>query len=121
MYGIECYYGVTWTEVEIYCIDTYGTNLASIHSSEENIAAFGAVSSNTSWIGLNDIDNEDTFVWTDGSPFDYDNWGVSAEPNNLGNKLFAFTLGFFSRLTGFSDASFNIVNAALHALDFFFT
>lgn len=26
------------------------------------------------WIGLNDINSEDTYLWTDGSVFDYSKW-----------------------------------------------
>lgn len=26
------------------------------------------------WIGLNDINNENTYLWTDGSIFDYSKW-----------------------------------------------
>lgn len=26
------------------------------------------------WIGLNDINSESTYLWTDGSVFDYSNW-----------------------------------------------
>ena len=66
-----------------------GSHLASIHSPgdqehfESLVQANGARSV---WIGLNDIDSESRcagmdFVWTDGTPFDYENWSAG-EPNN---------------------------------------
>ena len=33
------------------------------------------------WIGYNDIDNEGTFVWDDGSTSTYTNW-ADGEPND---------------------------------------
>jgi hypothetical protein len=38
-----------------------------------------------SWIGLNDIDQEGTFVWVTGDPLDFELW-VPGEPNNSGNE-----------------------------------
>ena len=34
------------------------------------------------WIGLNDLDNEGTFVWADGTNSSYRNW-EAGQPNNL--------------------------------------
>lgn len=42
------------------------------------------------WTGLNDVDREGTFTWTDGSLFDYAHW-AGGEPNNS----FGFE-GYFS-------------------------
>ncbi|XP_035685561.1 uncharacterized protein LOC118422151 [Branchiostoma floridae] len=38
------------------------------------------------WIGLNDIDNEGSFVWEDGSPLDGFNQWLAGQPNNNKNK-----------------------------------
>jgi hypothetical protein len=38
-----------------------------------------------SWIGLNDIDVENTFVWVTGDPLDFELWAQD-EPNNSGNE-----------------------------------
>lgn len=40
-----------------------------------------ADSSDNIWIGLHAMDENNTFGWTDGSKFDYTNWG-DGEPNN---------------------------------------
>ena len=37
------------------------------------------------WMGGNDIDEEGTWKWTDGSPFDFTFW-YSGEPNNHGGE-----------------------------------
>ncbi|KFO04791.1 Macrophage mannose receptor 1, partial [Balearica regulorum gibbericeps] len=53
-----------------------GGNLASIHN--EQVQAFLTYHlkdvSNDPWIGLNDINSELNFVWTDGSAVSYTNW-----------------------------------------------
>ncbi|KAJ8040400.1 Alpha-N-acetylgalactosamine-specific lectin [Holothuria leucospilota] len=38
------------------------------------------------WTGLNDIDEEGTFVWSDGSHVTYTNWGESQPDNRFNNS-----------------------------------
>ncbi|XP_018764911.2 macrophage mannose receptor 1-like [Serinus canaria] len=66
---------LTWHSARSVCRDV-GGNLASIHNNQ--VQAFLTfhlkdVASET-WIGLNDINSENTYLWTDGSVFDYSNW-----------------------------------------------
>ena len=79
------------------CISTYGGHLASAHS-QADADAFNDMVSNTAWIGYHDMGNEAgctddrhqgiggeiaalTFVWTDATPSDYENW-AGGEPND---------------------------------------
>uniref|UniRef100_A0A8C8BII7 MRC1 protein n=1 Tax=Otus sunia TaxID=257818 RepID=A0A8C8BII7_9STRI len=66
---------LTWHSARSACIGL-GGNLASIHN--EQVQAFFTFHlkdvANETWIGLNDINSENTYLWTDGSIFDYSNW-----------------------------------------------
>ena len=62
-------------------MDTYNTNLASIHDDVEHQLSLNLCVSGFCWIGLNDVANEGDFIYTDDSSFDYqpaifypDNW-----------------------------------------------
>uniref|UniRef100_A0A8C9XK48 Galactose-specific lectin nattectin-like n=1 Tax=Sander lucioperca TaxID=283035 RepID=A0A8C9XK48_SANLU len=77
----------TWIDAETFC-QTAGGNLASIHSDAEHafIKAFinqVTGTPRTSWIGGFDAVKEGTWLWSDGSKFNYKSWGVG-EPNNGG-------------------------------------
>ncbi|XP_078665315.1 galactose-specific lectin nattectin-like [Branchiostoma floridae x Branchiostoma belcheri] len=90
-----------WTGYNIYCYkfernkldydkaDTYcrrrGANLASITSREENTFIVNLISKapKTVWIGLRRGRN--SWIWTDGTPFTYENWRPG-EPYNKGGE-----------------------------------
>ena len=61
-----------------------GGHLASIASDNENDIVRN-LNNTQIWIGLNDRDEEDTFVWTDSSSYNYTMWVEPNEPNNEGN------------------------------------
>ncbi|EMP36986.1 Macrophage mannose receptor 1, partial [Chelonia mydas] len=66
---------LTWHAARTACINLEG-NLASILSEEVQaflITHFRDASTDT-WIGLNDVNSEYTFLWTDGSGVYYTNW-----------------------------------------------
>ncbi|XP_072781570.1 macrophage mannose receptor 1 isoform X2 [Taeniopygia guttata] len=66
---------LTWHSARSVCREL-GGNLASIHNNQ--VQAFLTFHlkdvANETWIGLNDINSEHTYLWTDGSIFDYSNW-----------------------------------------------
>ncbi|PIK60011.1 hypothetical protein BSL78_03090 [Apostichopus japonicus] len=69
--------------------DVSDSHLVSVHDTEEGSFLFDTsveiFGTGDSWIGLNDIQEEGHFVWTDGSAYDYSNFNPS-EPNNLNNE-----------------------------------
>ena len=81
----NCYISVntatTWQSAEDACVEWDG-HLASIHSDLENYAVSSIRDKRTmNWIGLSDAANDGVYVWTDGTPFDYNNF-APGEPNN---------------------------------------
>uniref|UniRef100_A0A3B4UHI4 Mannose receptor, C type 1b n=1 Tax=Seriola dumerili TaxID=41447 RepID=A0A3B4UHI4_SERDU len=70
----------TWYEARDYCM-TIGGDLLSIHSAAE-LKMLGSVY--TVWIGLSAPDPVTGFVWSDGSPLQFQHWEDDA-PNNKNN------------------------------------
>lgn len=69
------------------CAEQGGAQLATVTTDAEHafvIASFcpGGTCEEL-WIGLNDRGIEGTYVWADGSPFEFSAWG-EGEPNNAG-------------------------------------
>ena len=62
--------------------------MVSVHSTEQHevlsSVAYTYVSGHV-WLGLSDLETEGQFVWTDGTPLDFEFW-QSNEPNNSGNN-----------------------------------
>jgi hypothetical protein len=76
----------TWSNSEAEAI-TLGGHLVTINDASENSWVrdkFGA--DKKLWLGLNDVANEGSFVWSSGEPVTYTNWrgagSSGAEPNN---------------------------------------
>ncbi|KAI4575392.1 hypothetical protein MJG53_011595 [Ovis ammon polii x Ovis aries] len=65
-----------WQEARKDCIG-FGGNLASIHNEKEQAFLTYHMKNSTfnAWTGLNDINSEHTFLWTDGRGVHYTNWG----------------------------------------------
>ena len=75
---------LSWADAESYCQSwSDGAHLASIHSAEEQ----KFVQTNFPeyiWLGGNDKAKEGTWVWSDGTPWDYSDWH-SGQPDNGGS------------------------------------
>lgn len=78
---------LNWTNSRAVCLGLEG-DLVSIEN-EREIEFIKNLTSNLKnhlyWIGLNDRLKEGEFVWSDGTPFEYDDWRYG-EPNNVGNE-----------------------------------
>ncbi|XP_078542298.1 lectin-like [Lissotriton helveticus] len=81
----------TWEEAEIHCQSlTPGAHLASVHSQTEDSyiqqLVFNSVKRNPEiWIGASDKNQNKTFLWTDGSPWDFQAWH-QGQPSNSGGQ-----------------------------------
>lgn len=79
-----------WADAENYA-QTIGGHLATVESGDENTFLYDSFGSlvlqNSSldkvslWIGLNDVANEGTFVWSSGSSATYRNW-LTGQPES---------------------------------------
>ena len=77
-----------WTAAEAECASR-GGHLAAINSPAENDFVFDTFTEIIGydaglWIGLSDATAEGAFVWLNGEPVTYTNWGVT-EPNDNGS------------------------------------
>jgi len=81
-----------WPTAEAYAA-SLGGHLATVDDSIENawiVQTFAPLYADTRlFIGLNDVHVEGTFVWADGTPIDYVNWGGGQPDNNTGNGNWA--------------------------------
>ncbi|KAI4809335.1 hypothetical protein KUCAC02_018227, partial [Chaenocephalus aceratus] len=73
----------TWYEARDFCM-ALGGDLLSIHSSEELKSIQTRHQSGRTWIGLSAPDPTTGYVWSDGSPLQFQYWQVG-EPNNRNN------------------------------------
>ena len=81
---------INWNQAEDCCV-AWGGHLASIHSYDDNILLNGIRNRDRyTWIGLSDTANDSVYVWTDGTPFDYNNLATN-QPNHIdGESCFYF-------------------------------
>ncbi|XP_014906843.1 macrophage mannose receptor 1 [Poecilia latipinna] len=88
LYKDFCYHFETeqvknWQDAEAYCVEQQG-HLVSFHS-EEELSFLTAHMPGEAWVGLNDINIENQFVYTDGSDADLLPW-VENQPDNWENN-----------------------------------
>ena len=70
---------MAWADASAYCQENYYA-LASVHCQAQQ-DLLQSVCSGNCWIGLNDIDDEGAFEWSDDSPFDFD-YFAPGEPDD---------------------------------------
>ncbi|XP_039631878.1 lectin-like [Polypterus senegalus] len=75
----------TWIDAELYCV-SLGGNLASVHSSGDNHFITSLIRRSDShnpisWLGGSNSVRTSSWLWTDGSEWDFKNWNPG-EPNN---------------------------------------
>ncbi|XP_072543843.1 C-type mannose receptor 2-like [Salminus brasiliensis] len=80
---------VNWVTAEAECLKL-GGNLVSMHSISEYQLVKALIRANDpkenpTWIGLHDCPKRFTWLWSDGTKFDYSRWNVN-EPNNLNSE-----------------------------------
>uniref|UniRef100_A0A8D0GVY3 C-type lectin domain-containing protein n=1 Tax=Sphenodon punctatus TaxID=8508 RepID=A0A8D0GVY3_SPHPU len=108
-YRNACYMHVkepaNWMEAEVICQNhNRNSHLASIHSAEENDFIFHLMGKpldytkgKAYWIGAHDTFKEGTFMWADGSLFDFQTFGPN-QPDGLPGEHY---LGSWSLQNGF--------------------
>ena len=82
-----CFGARDWPAAEADCVKQKG-HLISVHS--QSLQDFLttealAIQGNDWWIGLNDLQAEGKFVWSDATKLDYTHWN-GGEPNNAGEE-----------------------------------
>uniref|UniRef100_A0A8C9ZB70 C-type lectin domain-containing protein n=1 Tax=Sander lucioperca TaxID=283035 RepID=A0A8C9ZB70_SANLU len=91
-FGSRCFsfnfQGKSWVDAEVHFCKAAGGNLASVHSEEEHVFLRTFINqvtgeNQTSWIGGFDSVQEGVWMWSDGSTFDYKQWGAG-EPSSGG-------------------------------------
>ncbi len=79
----------TWTDSQAEAI-LLGGDLVTINDADEDAWVFNTfhVENRNLWIGLNDAEEEGTWVWVSEEPVTYTNW-YPGEPNNAGDEDYA--------------------------------
>ena len=88
LFGNRCYKfspeATDWASAKYLC-ECGGADLVSIASQAEDNFVASLIGSEESWIGLNDLATQETYVWTDGTTFSYNNWNTN-QPSNTNNN-----------------------------------
>lgn len=93
-----------WTDAKQAC-ENLNSSLTSIHSAEEGEFIAGhVVSANTTLfaIGFNDMENEGTWEWVDGSNVTFTNW-VENQPDDYNQNQDCSAFRLFSPFTNLWD------------------
>nr|XP_015217385.1 PREDICTED: macrophage mannose receptor 1-like [Lepisosteus oculatus] len=110
-YHFESDFVKNWGEAQKHCRDENG-DLASFQN-QETLSFLTAHMSSSSWVGLNNLNSDNHFVWSDGTPATFIPWGPG-QPDNWHNNEHcgqmlgpeAFTPGYMNDLNCASGYSF---------------
>lgn len=96
----------TWSNSQNYATSILGGNLVTINDSAEDTWIWQTFSSTAKanenpnetrlysmWIGLNDLDNNNTWEWLSGEAVTYTNWEPGQPQNHPGEDLSGISLG----------------------------
>ena len=84
---------LNWNQSEDCCV-AWGGHLASIHSDDANILLNDIRNKERfTWIGLSETATFGVYVWTDGTPFDYENFHPD-QANNDDAEFFVLLLNY---------------------------
>ncbi|XP_023649166.1 macrophage mannose receptor 1 [Paramormyrops kingsleyae] len=83
----------TWFESRDFC-RAIGGDLLSLHSSSEFDGNTMGPMSENAWIGINALNANSGFTWSDGSVVSYENWGYG-EPNNYNDAELCGEVSFY--------------------------
>ena len=75
---------MTWNNARAHCMQI-GGDLASLHSQEDNDKVKALVQGANVYIGMNDIETEGDWKWSDGSMVQWTNWD-NREPDGSTNS-----------------------------------
>uniref|UniRef100_A0A1I7YRT6 C-type lectin domain-containing protein n=1 Tax=Steinernema glaseri TaxID=37863 RepID=A0A1I7YRT6_9BILA len=82
--GDKCYQTVPtlvdFHTAEKVCVE-FGGHLASVHNKWDNAALTESDQVGNYWLGGQDINNDASWTWTDGSAFNYNNWASGGAMN----------------------------------------
>jgi hypothetical protein len=88
----------SWLAARMSC-ESYGYSLAVIETAGEDAFVYGEMASRgfiDTWIGLNDVLTEMTWVWLDGTPLAYTHWDAGEPNDGAGGE----DCGVIMRMTG---------------------
>ena len=78
-----------------------GAYLAIPRSDDENVFIASLIPNVNIWIGVNDIDEEGTFVAVDGQDVSYTKWDTNQPDNSNGNEDGVYIFGGLNAQNGF--------------------
>jgi len=105
----SCYWlsneALDWNLASTVCQEM-GANLSSSNSESENDFLY-QLSNSTVWLGGSDSADEGVWIWTDGSPFDYDNWHSGYPSGGEIDNCLHMGYGSYYRKFWFDDNCFS--------------